>query len=541
MNFWNSRNAIEIRKNLDTSGPERGRTRISMWFLIVRSRIVMLRGKVDSMSRTRSRTITTNITGLRNQTYVRTYDSGSPAPLKTVGIQKITKSIVEKSETMTDEIVARPEVYVDPKTLKWRRIRYPSSKYQFDISGAARLFGKYRTFRPVNPLSHVKTQIDMKDANREFVIVGGSHVNNWTNEYTWTYQNPYLSLSDLGFSNVNPASYFDSMPQNYSAGDYKKIDWYALTDSFQNSCESFTKAQFLAGEMMYESRLFVDAFKIILNPTSAVRVLTKHIRERSSPSTMKKYRRMTLGQFGKSCKGLTKQAVNAHLSYDFAVKPAIQDVKAALNAHSFVNGRMQYLRQHSGSFVPIRVRQQLDAESNNAPPGGLAPGVTSKLFNLLEHKRTTGVISAWGRVREDLDFEDTWSAYLQYFGMDRLLGLAWELIPFSFVIDWVTHAEESINKFSRLRTGGPFCGIRGLSASLKEETRKCLWLNPGYLSSAQVQIINPVNPVRLGYQNKVNYYRFLTIPQTSGLVDFSNLGSFHYTKLAELVFQFFVK
>jgi hypothetical protein len=541
MNSWISRTDTFTRKSNGPADPERGRTRIVSAVLNRKIQDRNVNWKGNSM-RTRSRTKLTNITGLRNQIYTRTYFSGSPPPFKQVVLQKVTMSITEKSEVITDSIVARPEVYVDPVTLKWRRIRYPSSKYLFDISGSARLFGKNRSFRPVQPCTHVKSVVDQLDLSRELSIAAtGNPTSSWSNEYSLTYANPYLCLPQLvGFSG-DPASLFSSTIQNHTSSAYREIDWYALAESFENSCESFTKAKFLAGESLYECGIFVDAFKILLNPASALQVLVKNIHKYSSPHQVGKFRRMKLGQFAKSCKGLTKTAVNAHLSYDFAVKPAIEDVKATLNAHHFVSQRMKFLQNHGGSWVPIRVRQKLDADYVNVPPDVLNVGQASQTYTHIAEKSTVGVISAWGRVREDLDWENTWSAYLQYFGVDRLVGLAWELIPFSFVIDWVTNSQEHINSLTRLRTGGPFGSIRGLSASVKKSTRLNLLLNPGYISSLQAKITNPSDPIVLGSKTQTDYSRFTTIPTTSGFVDFSSLGSFRYTKLAELVFQFFVK
>jgi len=495
------------------------------------------------MARTRSRTFVTKIDGVRKQTYTRTYDEWTGnLPFSVDDVVTLSQSITEKSGSITDAIAARPQVEVDPKTHKWRRIKYRPSR--FDIpENASRLFDGTRLFRPVQPCTHVKTQVDSKDFNREFYMRAGSYNGTWTNEYSRTYSNPYLFISDCITNVPDPATLFSegAVIQSYSADDYRKIDWFALTDSFQNSLESFTKAKFLAGEMMYESQLFVDAFKIILNPTRALPLLVKNILQRTSSKQLKKFKRMNLGEFGRSCKGLTKTAVNAHLSYDFAVKPAIEDVKASLNAHHFVSQRMKYLRQHVGSYVPIRVRSVLDTSFDNSFPTPPGVGQASKLYTNIGHKRSIGCIGAWARIREDLDWNDTWSAYLQYFGVDRLVGLAWELIPFSFVIDWVTDAQEFLNRNTRLRSGGPFYGIRNICASLKEETRLKLMFQPGYVSSMQSNIVNPVGPTHLGSSTQTTYYRYTKIPTTSGLVDFSNLGSFQYTKLAELVFQYFVK
>lgn len=492
--------------------------------------------------RTRTRSTVTSLTGLKNQTYVRVYDPPSSLPpVKTVAISKIVRTITDRSESITDSIQARPEVYIDPLTQKWKRIRYPNSKYEFSIDGASRLLGKYRTFRPVQPCTHTKTVYDLKDSNREFVVVCGNHVSNWTNEFSLTYANPYIAIPDLiGGSTTDMATIFDSAGKSYSAGSYKEIDWFSLSASFTEACESFCKDKFLSGEALYEIGIFADAFKFIVNPSSALPSLLKAILKAPS-SHQKKFRKSTLGQYARFIKGFGKDAIDKHLSYDFAVKPAIDEVKKTIAAHEFVSARLNYLRQNSGSFLPIRVRQSLDAGVVNAPPASLAPGVRSTIKAMCEHKLTIGCISGWGRVREDLDWNDTWSAYLQYFGVGKLFGLAWELIPGSFLLDWVTNCQERINHYTRLRTGGPFMGIRGVSASLKKVTREKLVLVPGYNPTLQCPITNPVSPVAVGYRDISTYSRYSEIPQTSGLVDFSNLGSFHYTKLAELIVQLWVK
>lgn len=492
--------------------------------------------------RTRTRSITTNISGLLNQTETRIYDPPSSLPPERfVTISKITASIVDRNETISDSITARPEVIIDPKTGKWKRIKYHNfSKYELP-SNTSRLFRQNRPFRPVQACTHTKTVYDLKDSNREFVVVAGGHYNNWTTEMSLTYANPYIAAYNLTGSSSVLSTAFNGASAAYSAGAYKKIDWFALAHDFTEACDSFTKNKFLAGEALYECEIFVSAFKLITNPASAISTLAKYIRHGLSRNQASKYRRMNLGQFARHVKGFGKKGIDLHLSYDFGVKPAIADTIATISAHDFVSRRLRYLSQHSGSFIPIRVRQQLSAGISNAPPASLAPGVRSRLFRLVEDKTSLGVISGWGRVRQDLDWNDTWSAYMQYFGVGKLIGLAWELIPFSFLIDWVSNAQEFIDNQTRLRTGGPFIGVKGISASLKEYTRESLSLNPGYISSIGLQISNPVNPVKIGYRTISSFSRYTKIPETSGLVDFSNLGSFHYTKLAELIVQLLVK
>lgn len=487
--------------------------------------------------RTRSRSFSETVTGIKNQTYKRTYNPGAGTDFQTVSLTTITDTLVSQSETMTDQNLARPEVYVDPKTLKWKRRRYPTNS-RYLLADASRALSS-RVFKPVQPCTHTKTKIS-SDQKEDFVVVLASNRSSWHNEWTLTYANPFIGARDLtGASSVS--TMLAGATSSYTAGAYKKIDWFALTHDFNEACESFTKNKFLAGEALYECEIFVSAFRLITNPASALSTLTKYIRHGLHPRKAEKYRRMTLGGFARHIRGFGKKAVDAHLSWDFAVKPAIQDTIATLSAHDFVSRRMAYLSSHSGSYIPIRVRQKLSASFSNTTPSQLAAGARSRIFNKCESKDSIGCISAWGRVRQDLDWNDTWSAYMQYFGVGKLIGLAWELIPFSFVVDWVTDAQEYIDNYTRLRTGGPFASIRNLSASLKEMTTESIWLNPGYYPSLGAQIGNPVSPVRLATRVSSTYSRSATIPETSGVVDFSNLGLFHYTKLGELTFQLLSK
>lgn len=490
--------------------------------------------------RSRSRTKTVKLDAFKKIVYTRTYDPGKGTDYTFLtNFSKVGLDHDERNESIQDVISLRPEVYVDPLTQKWKRVKYRHiAKYE----GASRLFGQNRAFRPVQPCVHTKTVYKLKtNPGSEHVVVGSSRGSTWWNEYTISAENIGVLTKELtGFSGKFSAA-LNGSSQNYTTGSYRKIDWFALSQDFSESCESFTKESFLAGEALYECEIFVSAFRFIVNPLSALSKLTKFLRHGLPGETDRRFRKMTFGQFVRHTRNIAKKGVDAHLQYDFGVKPAIHDLIATLSAHDFVSRRMNYLANNGGNYIPIRVQQKISADVTNTPPGPLLPGVRSKLYTVCESKTSTGVISAWGRVRKDLDWSDTWSAYLQYFGANKLIGLAWELIPYSFVVDWVTNAQERINDLTRLRTGGPFCSIRGLSASLKEETVLQHMLLPGYHPTYGVQINNPIDPFLVCKKVTSTYSRYTSIPETSGIVDFSNLGLFHYTKLGELIFQFFAK
>lgn len=484
--------------------------------------------------RTRSRTSTP--TWKTSYTIVTTYTGKVPPiapPYSITTAPKLSFAVTEEYSVISDELALRPQVYVDPKTGRWRRFRYPKLNAREIPGTAARLFGKNRIFRPVQNCTHVTKKINLNSVRKDFNWTVVYYENGWERvDRTYSCPDSLSALQAMAITG-NPATHFDSANQAYTAGAYLKTDWFALMDRFYEASESFCNDSFLAGESIHERAIYKDALKVVLNPTLAIRTL---LRETGKFFSRKKQGRMRLGELVNTSKALAKKSASMDLFYKFAVKPAIEDIKAVLDAHSFVNGRLNYFRQNGGSWVPIRVRGVLDSSIENFTPAEPTSG-SSKLFVNLAAKQTVSTISAWGHLREDLEWNDTWSAYLQYFGVGKLIGLGWELIPFSFCLDWFTNAQERINHFSRLRSGGPFLGIKGFCTSTKERLVKELFLYPYKMAGGGPYFTPPLNPMSLGQMTQSSYTRSPRIPSTSGVVDTSSLGLFHAVTATELVTQ----
>lgn len=481
--------------------------------------------------RTRSRTETVPVGGYINDHYTRTHFSPDPpSSFQVTTLHDVNTSYNKQVSTIVDMVPrSLPEIRIDPITHRASRIHYPNL-YKLGAKEGSTLFRRGGPYKPIHPCTHTKTQYRF-DAVGEFVVEYGANFVGRTDAGTITCPNVRAFTAQYGgptFANVLAFS------PKYSAGSYHKIDWFALMDSFDQSTSEYMHSAFLGGEDIKENEIFVDAFKLLINPTNAIKILLRHAKD----FVHSKYvPHLTLGQMARSYHRIAKKGAEADLFYKFAVRPAIKDIKDLIDSHSKVRDRMDFLRQNSGTWVPIRVKQELFSSGTNSPPGSLAPGVATQWFSLLDFKRSTGIIGGYGRIRPDLDWNGTWTAYAQYFGIDHIVGLAWELIPFSFVVDWFTNAQERIDYYTRLRTGGPFSSIRAISASLKTETQLSLWMNPGYMSSVGYQITNPVNATRVATYNDSVYNRYTSIPETSGVVDLSTLGLFHGVTAGELILQ----
>jgi hypothetical protein len=315
----------------------------------------------------------------------------------------------------------------------------------------------------------------------------------------------------------------------YTSDAFRTHDWFALMSQFDEACDQFIPSSFLAGEDIAQSDIFIDAIKAVVNPTRAIKVLID-----LGLMFRKKVSRMNLGQ---ASRFLAKNAANSDLYYNFGIKPAINDIRSALSAHQKVERRMRYLAGNSGRFVPVRVRKALSCGITNVPLDSSSSSVNTHFQWQCLSKESVAVIGAWGRVREDLNFGESWSAYLQYFGINKIVGLAWELIPFSFVVDWFTNAQERINYYTRLRTGGPFTEISRLWASERKEIVEELYCIPGYHPSRTRHIVSPSDPFVVCKRHITDYSRFTKIPDVSGVVDLSTLGSFHILRTGSLIVQ----
>lgn len=370
----------------------------------------------------------------------------------------------------------------------------------------------------VHPCTHTKTKVkwdSLAGANmtiEELAQVGSLDVNRVYQQHEpMSYFQQFLSSSFFGDSFITGASAGD-----YTASTYVTPDWFALVDSFREACDSFVPSEMMLGETIIEYGLFADLIKIAVNPTRAIPLLIKAI---VGNGLYKK----NLGTARKILLGSSQGT----LTYNFAIKPAISDIKAIFSAHDIVSKRFDYLAKNGGSFVPVRVKKKFPSTISNVTLPNPNLG-NSTLRKQCDVKVTDGVISGWGRVREGINYNELWKAYITYFGLNKVVGLAWELIPCSFLVDWVFNVQERINFLTRPSVGeSPFTEFKAITASTKNKIIETVYFVPGRNPVSGLQVVSPNSPSPIFQVEKSVYTRFTKIPETSGVVDTSALGLFH--------------
>jgi hypothetical protein len=245
---------------------------------------------------------------------------------------------------------------------------------------------------------------------------------------------------------------------------------------------------------------------------------------------------LTMGRDFGIPKSILLEGTNAHLLYKFGVKPAIQDIRHTLNAHHTVTERLKDLSSFAGRYFPIRVRKTSSKEeypyAPHPNPGSLE--FTSQVTS----QKSVSSIFGMGRVRTDINEASKWRAYAEYFGLNKVVGTAWELIPFTFVVDWFTNAQERLNDLTRIRLGeGPFMNVTSIGHSVKRVCTTDIIMYPGHHPASPTILFVPQTPIPVCQVDTVEYVRSPSLPDTSGVIDLSTLGLFHGVTTAELIIQ----
>jgi hypothetical protein len=447
-------------------------------------------------------------------------DSTSEEMIDTSGL-----TYPEKVGTITDLESVDLGVFVDPVTGRWRRRKTMKPKISFEIPNQPGLLKS--EIRPSKPCHHVMRKLEFQkniQVSHQRVNSAGNLIFERTDTRTQVFDDALQLMYSLG---LDPVEILDG--SHDTGGAYLNHDWFALADNFREACDQFLPSSFLVGESIVENSIFIDAFKAVINPSRALKYLLH-----AGLSLGPKSRRLTLGHVSHQ---IAKKSANAHLTYAFGIRPAISDLLDTFDAHKKVSSRLKYLRSSQGRYVPVRVKKELFSSSDSQPTGNSNPLTAQSLEWATTWKSSTARIGCWGRVRDDLTYTSDWSAYLQYFGINKVVGLAWELIPFSFVVDWFTNAQERINSLTRLRIGGPFAEFVHIYSSVKKVSHQELFLIHGRDTAFQGGSVEHGSVKSILSLEEIDYLRLTSIPDTSGVLDFSALGLFHAITTAGLIIQ----
>lgn len=167
-----------------------------------------------------------------------------------------------------------------------------------------------------------------------------------------------------------------------------------------------------------------------------------------------------------------KGIANVHLGYQFGVKPLIADIKATARILTSFEEKVRWLRKNSNK--PVRVSFKKDLSRNYAPSstyedyGYTYGGTRIDGYKCFYH--------AWAVLTYDVsrlsDFELSQAVLRRQLGVDSLLAVAWEAVPYSFIVDWFVKIGDLLAKIGNLEL--PY-SIQDMGYSVKIEETRTTW------------------------------------------------------------------
>jgi hypothetical protein len=145
-------------------------------------------------------------------------------------------------------------------------------------------------------------------------------------------------------------------------------------------------------------------------------------------------------------RGLIKKVASGNLSYQFAIAPMVADVKKLLDFTSSIDRRVMRLKRMSSS--PTVIKRSLGSFSAQDNSSRIVTGQSNPPLLYDDWRRTTltTTVSAWGYVKwsptgallenPPSNDEIRSAARKAVLGLTVDLATAWELLPWSWLIDW---------------------------------------------------------------------------------------------------------
>jgi len=175
--------------------------------------------------------------------------------------------------------------------------------------------------------------------------------------------------------------------------------------------------------------------------------------------------------------------VNLFLEYNFGVRPLIQDAKDLLSSYETILKRLAYLRITRGREAKYHFTRVYPVYSGPPDPATLLDPLGHYPFTIVEGTYRLSSTATVFQNLEDLDGVDGYlRAFTAYGGLNNPIHIAWNAIPYSFVVDWFLHVGEHLEGLALPVFPGHGMEVRDIVTSAKQKwtAYECLWESPGY-------------------------------------------------------------
>jgi len=269
------------------------------------------------------------------------------------------------------------------------------------------------------------------------------------------WRNDYL----LNPSTIGPTYSSYSLPSKYWSNRLLK----EIRDTDLNLAQAFA-------ERAQTEKMFVDYGKRLLKAYSAVKrgrpneVLNALLGTKADKSAFSGYKKVVIDTTG--------VASDTWLAWQYGVRPLISDLKGAVKEYYKVRQTQPLIRSYT-----------IHASSDERV-GEFQSQPWTSVYNPALTRQTQWAQKA--RVRAYAEFQDSaqaWDVSAQRLGLTDPILLAWELIPYSFVIDWF------INVGEFLEASGTITGLKRVGIHVTTTTEEYSRVDQGGGSATRSQVI----------------------------------------------------
>lgn len=160
-----------------------------------------------------------------------------------------------------------------------------------------------------------------------------------------------------------------------------------------------------------------------------------------------------------------KEVSGGYLAYSFGIKPLISDVTAIAAYSQNLQKRLEWLMENKGKTVSLDFRKTLETQAT--PKFAMPSDYTGVAYQWVSYSAYYHAFCRWrvqynpvAQALEKLKY------FNRYYGTSKLLSAAWEAIPYSFIVDWVSNLG---GLFGQLELPSALkAGITGIGYAVKE-------------------------------------------------------------------------
>jgi hypothetical protein len=235
---------------------------------------------------------------------------------------------------------------------------------------------------------------------------------------------------------------------------------------------------------------------------------------------------------GNSFAAISKLLADAHLTQAFGIQPLIREMKTLGDGFYALSRRIQFLRDTQGHrFITHYKKSHVPSWKPSTYFTGGVPEAPQLWIARPIAGRVTYVatVSVHNRLEGLEGFSAELSSFLASFGLGRSASFAWDLVPFSFIIDWLVPVSKWLDKHATI---SPFRGrlvIEQAGHSIKGQFAWDIAFHPAAAFGNPEQHLG-----RLVYSS---YDRGLGLPADASALLSGSLSAHQLAILASLVFQ----